>query len=270
MSAFLDALAERVLLADGAIGTQVQARDLELERDFLGCENCTEVLNKSRPDLVREIHSAYLSAGADLIETNSFGGSPLTLAEFGLDGEAFEINRRAAELAREAVEAFSGDGRRRFVLGAVGPGTKLPSLGQIDYRSLEDALVLQCRGLAAGGIDAFLTDLGPEAGRVTVVAMTEFGRRLRENTSFGTDHGSGSTLFVIGPGALPTGLAGKVTSGWSDLSSDQLDEVGDVPAAINYRGILAPVLEAHSPGVDLAAVFPGHTFKTPASRNMSG
>jgi len=158
MSAFLDALAERVLLADGAMGTQVQVRDLDIERDFLGCENCTEVLNKSRPDLVREIHGAYLAAGADAIETNSFGGSPITLAEFGLESEAFEINRRAAELAGEAVEAFAGDGRPRFVLGAVGPGTKLPSLGQVDYARLEDALAVQCGGLLAGGVDAFLIE----------------------------------------------------------------------------------------------------------------
>ncbi|MDX1575818.1 MAG: homocysteine S-methyltransferase family protein, partial [Kiloniellales bacterium] len=151
MSAFLDALRERVLLADGAMGTQVQARDLDLERDFLGCENCTEVLNQSRPDLVREIHGAYLSAGADLVETNSFGGSPITLAEFGLDGEAFAINKRAAELARDAVEQFRGDGRPRFVLGAVGPGTKLPSLGQVAYQDLEEALAVQCGGLLAGG-----------------------------------------------------------------------------------------------------------------------
>jgi len=158
MPALLDVLAERVLLADGAMGTQVQARDLDLERDFLGCENCTEVLNKSRPDLVREIHSAYLRAGADLVETNSFGGSPLTLAEFDLDGEAFEINKRAGKLAREAVEAFQGDGRPRFVLGAVGPGTKLPSLGQVDYQRVEAALAVQCGGLLAGGVDAFLIE----------------------------------------------------------------------------------------------------------------
>ncbi len=178
MAAFLEALAEGVLLADGAMGTQVQGRDLDLARDFLGCENCTEVLNKSRPDLVRDIHRSYLAAGADLVETNSFGGSPLTLAEFGLDGEAFEINRRAAELAREAVEAFSGDGRTRFVLGAVGPGTKLPSLGQVDYRSLEDALVLQCRGLAAGGIDAFLIETCQDP--LQIKAAVNAAKRARE------------------------------------------------------------------------------------------
>ncbi len=158
MADFLDVLNERVLLADGAMGTQMQGRDLDLERDYLGCENCTEVLNKSRPDLVREIHGAYLAAGADLVETNSFGGSPLTLAEFDLQDEAHEINKRAAELAREAVEDASRDGRPRFVLGAIGPGTKLPSLGQVDYQTLEDALAVQCGGLAAGGADAFLIE----------------------------------------------------------------------------------------------------------------
>jgi 5-methyltetrahydrofolate--homocysteine methyltransferase len=112
MSAFLDTLAERVLLADGAMGTQVQARDLDIERDYLGCENCTEVL----------------------------------------------INKRAAELAREAVDDVKADGRPRFVLGAVGPGTKLPSLGQVDYLDLEAALAVQCGGLTAGGIDAFLIE----------------------------------------------------------------------------------------------------------------
>ncbi len=183
MSAFLDTLAERVLLADGAMGTQVQVRDLDLERDFLGCENCTEVLNKSRPDLVREIHAAYLGAGADLIETNSFGGSPLTLAEFELDGEAFEINQRAAELAREAIEEFQGDGRPRFVLGAIGPGTKLPSLGQVQYARLEDALVVQCSGLLAGGADAFLIETCQDP--LQIKAAVNAAKRARADA--GTD-----------------------------------------------------------------------------------
>jgi 5-methyltetrahydrofolate--homocysteine methyltransferase len=158
MSRFLAALSERVLLADGAMGTQVQARHLDVEKDFLGCENCTEILNRSRPDLVREIHMAYLEAGADAVETNSFGGSPITLGEFNLQDEALALNKRAAELAREAIEAFKGDGRERFVLGSVGPGTKLPSLGQVEYQRLEDALALQCAGLVAGGVDAILVE----------------------------------------------------------------------------------------------------------------
>ena len=153
----LDALHHTVLLADGGMGSRVQAMVLDIERDFWGRENCTEVLNLSRPDMVRDIHRGYFAAGADLVETNSFGGSPITLAEFDLADRARDINRIAAELAREAAEQFADD-RRRYVLGSVGPGTKLPSLGNIDYDTLEAALAEQCRGLLDGGVDAILIE----------------------------------------------------------------------------------------------------------------
>src|SRR6266852_624539 len=158
MAHFLDYLADRVVLCDGAIGTQVQARNLDVERDFLGLENCTEIVCESRPDLIREIHLGYRAAGCDAVQTNSFGGSPITLGEFGLADRAFALNRRAAELAREAVVEFAHDGRSRFVLGSVGPGTRLPSLGHIAYQPLEDALAIQCAGLIAGGADAILIE----------------------------------------------------------------------------------------------------------------
>ncbi len=100
MPHILDYLADRVLLCDGAMGTQMQARHLDVERDYHGHENCTDVLCESRPDLVREIHMGYLRAGADAVQTNSFGGSPITLGEFGIAERAFAINKRSAELAR--------------------------------------------------------------------------------------------------------------------------------------------------------------------------
>ena len=99
----LDALGERVLLCDGGMGSRVQALQLDVERDYWGQENCTEILNLSRPDLVREIHRGYLEAGCDALQTNSFGGSPVTLGEFGIADRTFELNRRAAAY-RQAVK----------------------------------------------------------------------------------------------------------------------------------------------------------------------
>jgi 5-methyltetrahydrofolate--homocysteine methyltransferase len=153
----LQALRDRVLLCDGGMGSRVQALTLDVDKDYWGKENCTEVLNLSRPDLVREIHRGYYEAGADMVLTNSFGGSPITLGEFELTERAFEINKLAGELAREAAETFA-DGRDRWVVGDIGPGTKLPSLGHIEYDRLEAALIDQCRGLIAGGVDALLTE----------------------------------------------------------------------------------------------------------------
>jgi 5-methyltetrahydrofolate--homocysteine methyltransferase len=178
MTDFLDYLADRVLLCDGAMGTQVQAHALEVERDFQGCENCTEILCESRPDLVRAIHCGYLAAGCDAVQTNSFGASPITLGEFGLAERAFALNRRAAELAREAVAEFAHDGRPRFVLGSLGPGTRLPSLGHIAYREIEDALAVQCAGLIAGGVDAILIETCQDP--LQIKAAANGAKRARE------------------------------------------------------------------------------------------
>jgi len=177
----LDALHERVLLCDGGTGSRVQVMPLDIERDYWGQENCTEVLNLSRPDIVRELARGYFQSGSDIVQTNSFGGSPITLAEFGLGERAREINRLAAELAREAAAEFA-DGRTRYVLGSVGPGTKLPSLGNIDYDTLEAALAEQCRGLLDGGVDAILIETCQDTLQIKAavngarIARTEFGR----------------------------------------------------------------------------------------------
>ena len=157
MPSLLEALSDRVLLCDGGTGSRVQSMDLTLE-DYWDQENCTDVLNLSRPDIVRTLHRGYFEAGADMVETNTFGASPLTLAEFdGLADRAHEINKVAAELAREVAEEFT-DGRQRFIVGSIGPGTKLPSLGHVDYDRLEAALLVQCQGLIEGGVDGILIE----------------------------------------------------------------------------------------------------------------
>lgn len=158
MSNLLDFLQDNILLLDGGMGSQLQGRDLSVEKDYWGKENCSEVLTRSRPDLIRDIHRTFLAAGADAVETNTFGASPVTLGEFDLADEAFALNKEAVELAHDAIADFAHDGRQRFVFGSIGPGTKLPSLGHIDYDTLEAAFTVQASGLIAGGADAILIE----------------------------------------------------------------------------------------------------------------
>src|ERR1700722_12449531 len=178
MAHILDYLADRVLLCDGAMGTETQARNLDIVHDFHNHENCTEILTESRPDLVREIHRGYLAAGCDAIQSNSFGGSPITLNEFGIADKAFALNKLSAELARETIAEFAHDGRSRFVLGSLGPGTRLPTLGHVAYQPLEDALALQCDGLVAGGVDAILIETCQDP--LQIKAAVNSAKRARE------------------------------------------------------------------------------------------
>ena len=177
MPHILELLRETVLLCDGGLGSRIQALDLEVERDFWGHENCTDILALSRPDIIRDIHRSYYAAGADMVETDTFGASPLTLSEFGLQDKAEIISRQAAELAREAAESFA-DGRARFVLGSVGPGTRLPSLGHVPYATLEESFHVQCRGLVAGGVDAILVETCQDP--LQIKAAVNGARRARQ------------------------------------------------------------------------------------------
>lgn len=157
-SPLLEALHSRLLVFDGAMGTQVHDLELDLDTDYLGCENCTDVLSISRPDAVAAIHRTYFEAGADAVTTNSFGGARHVLEEFQLEGRTFELNESAARIAREQADAFSTPERPRFVLGSLGPGTKLMTLGQIDWETLGDAYQEAAEGLVVGGVDAVLLE----------------------------------------------------------------------------------------------------------------
>ncbi|MBM4386536.1 MAG: homocysteine S-methyltransferase family protein, partial [Deltaproteobacteria bacterium] len=145
-------LASRPLIFDGAMGTEIQRRD-PAKHDFNGCDGLNEILVETRPDIIREIHVSYLEAGCDAIETDSFGANAVVLAEYGIPERVYDLNLKAARLARDAADGFWARGGMKFVSGSVGPGTKLPSLGQIDFDSLEKTYIDQMLGLIDGGVD---------------------------------------------------------------------------------------------------------------------
>ena len=122
---FLDLARQRVVVLDGAMGANLQTRPLDLKRDWLGHENISEVLNFSRPDIIQEIHEAFLAVGCDAVETNTFGANEIVMAEADMADRVFENNKAAAEIARRACDKFETPDRPRYVVGSIGPGTKL-------------------------------------------------------------------------------------------------------------------------------------------------
>ncbi|HET9142849.1 methionine synthase [Actinophytocola sp.] len=156
-SALLTALDHGVLVADGAMGTALQSVSLSLA-DFAGLEGCNEILNVTRPDVVRAVHRGYFEAGSDAVETNTFGANLTNLGDYDIADRIFELSEAGARLAREVADEFSTPDRPRFVLGAMGPGTKLPTLGHIAFTALRDAYTEEVRGLLAGGVDAVIVE----------------------------------------------------------------------------------------------------------------
>jgi len=182
-SSLLSALRERVLVADGAMGTMLQALDLSLD-DVEGHEGCNEILNVRRPDVVREIHAAYFEAGADAVETNTFGANLANLGEYGIAERIEELATAGARLARGVADDFATADRPRWVLGSVGPGTKLPTLGHARYADLREAYQRQVTGMLDGGIDAVLVETAQDLlqAKAAIVgarrAMAEQGRSV--------------------------------------------------------------------------------------------
>ncbi|MFJ5878213.1 methionine synthase [Streptomyces sp. NPDC093088] len=157
-AALREALATRVVVADGAMGTMLQAQDPTLE-DFQNLEGCNEILNVTRPDIVRSVHREYFSAGVDCVETNTFGANHAALGEYDIPERVHELSEAGARIAREVADEFTAStGRQRWVLGSVGPGTKLPTLGHAPYTLLRDAYQQNAEGLLSGGADALLVE----------------------------------------------------------------------------------------------------------------
>ncbi len=183
-SPFLKALAQRVIIIDGAMGTSVYSRELSVDRDFHGHENCPEALLLSRGDVIEDIHADFLKVGCDAVETNTFGANKVVFAEFDMVERTYELNKKAAEIARRACSKFATAAKPRFVLGSLGPGTKLPSLGHTTFAVLEDSYAEQVRGLLDGGIDAVIIETSQDLLQTksaisgATIAMREKNRQV--------------------------------------------------------------------------------------------
>src|SRR5438552_827718 len=178
-----DALTTRVLVLDGAMGTMLQQRELAAN-DFGGpaLEGCNENLVATRPDVILDIHRAYYEAGSDIVETNSFGGTKIVLAEYGLQDHAYELNLAAAKLARQAADEFSKGGRTHFVAGSMGPTTKAITVtGGVTFPDLIANYYEQAKALIQGGADILLLETCQDTRNVKagLLAIDRLGREIR-------------------------------------------------------------------------------------------
>lgn len=179
----LKALSERVLVFDGGMGTQIHAANLTLD-DFNGLEGCNELLVETRPDVIEAIHECYYVAGADVVETNTFGGMSYVLDEFDIGHRAFELNEMAAKLARRVADRLSTADKPRFVAGSMGPGTKLVTIGHITPEELFTSYKEYAKGLIAGGVDCLNIETCQDILQVKLAiiasrdAMEELGKEV--------------------------------------------------------------------------------------------
>jgi 5-methyltetrahydrofolate--homocysteine methyltransferase len=179
----LDALSRRVVVGDGAMGTQLQAADLTLD-DFCGLEGCNEILNETRPDVIQNIHRAYFEAGADAVETNTFGCNLSNLGDYDIADRIRELSHKATATARRVADEMSTSDRKRYVLGSIGPGTKLPTLGHTEYTLIRDAYIEAALGMLEGGADAILVETCQDLLQLKAAvlgsrrAMAQFGRHI--------------------------------------------------------------------------------------------
>ncbi len=182
MKKFLDLLKEKIVVFDGAMGTNLMAQNLTID-DFGGAnfENCSENLIYTRPDAVINVHRAFLEVGSDVIETNTFGGNTVVLQEFGIADKAYDVNFKAAQMAKNIAGDFSTNEKPRFVAGSLGPGTKLPTLGHISFLELKENYREQVRGLYDGGVDLFIVETCQDIlqTKAALAAIFEFFEKQR-------------------------------------------------------------------------------------------
>src|SRR5205823_6322685 len=211
--ALRELLSQRILVLDGAMGTMLQQRDLSAA-DFGGpaLEGCNENLVRTRPDVILDIHREYLEAGADIIETNSFGGTPIVLAEYGIESDAHLLNKRSAELARNAADEFSTSGKPRFVAGSMGPTTKAITVtGGVTFPELREAYYAQAKGIVEGGADLLLVETCQDTRNIkaAILAIRQLSREVGTDIPF---------IISVTIEAIGSMLAGQtIEATWASL-----------------------------------------------------
>src|SRR3984957_7565072 len=218
---FLDLVRQRVVVLDGAMGANLQTRPLDLQKDWLGQENISEILNFSRPDIIQEIHEAFLEVGCDAVETNTFNGSRDDLSEADLSPRAEEVNRAAALIARRACDKFETPNHPRYVIGSVGPTRKLISVGFTNWDALYESFTPQMRGLISGGVDAILIETQQDILAIKCAinaanrAMKELDRRVPIMVQGSFDTNGGQQMLA---GSDPSALVAAIEP-YSEVAS---------------------------------------------------
>jgi len=218
---FLELLKEKIIVFDGAMGTHLQGQDLTAD-DFGGehFNGCNEYLVLSRPAAVEKVHSDYLEAGCDVIETDSFGSTSIVLAEYDIADKAYELNLKAAQLAKRVASDFSTNERPRFVAGSMGPTTKLPSLGHITFPAMAESYKMQAKGLVEGGADLLCLETCQDIlqSKAALFGIFEYFRESKRRIPIITS----VTVETMGTLLLGTEISSALTS----LEPYDIDVIG--------------------------------------------
>ncbi|HZK80679.1 MAG TPA: homocysteine S-methyltransferase family protein, partial [Humisphaera sp.] len=210
---FLELVRRRVVVLDGAMGSNLQLRTFDVKRDWMDQENISEVLNFTRPEVIQEIHEEFLAVGCDAVETNTFGANKIVMAEADMSERVFENNKAAAEIARRACDKFETPDRPRYVMGSIGPGTKVISLGNTDWDTMLDSYAEQVRGLMVGGVDALLIETQQDVLCIKCIinaaniVFAEAGRRVPIMVQASFDFGGGVSMLA---GSDPSALVAAI------------------------------------------------------------
>ncbi len=220
---FLDLVRQRVVVLDGAMGSNLQTRHFDLKRDWMDQENISEVLNITRPEVIQEIHEAFLNAGCDAVETNTFGANKIVLAEAEMPERTHEVNVLAAQIARRACDKFETPDRPRYVVGSIGGGTKLLTLGMTTWDVMEDSYYTQVSGLLAGGVDVLLLETQQDLLVIKNIivaanrAMKDAGRRVPIMLQASFDQDAGQQMLT---GSDPSAFVASM------IPYDEVDVLG--------------------------------------------